>query len=157
CPVVRNVTAGRHAVLVHLTADTWAVVAATLAAAFLGALVAYIGSTRQQRKQAKQDVQARREQAARDARIRLETALAELLAAAHDVLIGIRAFREAHQRRTMPRYYLRVLAVLWHAIPSLTTFRDLIDYPALRPALGALLELERENTEAQRMVAIDVA
>lgn len=157
CQVVRNVRAGRHAVLVHLTADTWAVVAATLAAAFLGAIVAYIGSARQQRKQAERDVQARREQAAYDARIRLEAALAELLAAAQDVLIGVRAFREAHERRTMPRYYLRVLAVVWHAIPRLTTGRDLIDFPALRSALGAALELERENTEAQRMVAIDIA
>jgi membrane protein YqaA with SNARE-associated domain len=100
---VRNVRAGRHAVLVHLTADTWAVVAATLAAAFLGAIVAYIGSARQQRKQAERDVQARREQAAYNARIRLEAALAELLAVAQDVLIGVRAFREAHERRTMPR------------------------------------------------------
>ena len=101
CQVVRNVRAGRHAVLVHLTADTWAVVAATLAAAFLGAIVAYIGSARQQRKQAERDVQARREQAAYNARIRLEAALAEPLAAAQDVLIGVRAFREAHERRTM--------------------------------------------------------
>jgi len=73
------------------------------------------------------------------------------------VLIGVRAFREAHERRTMPRYYLRVLAVVWHAIPRLTTWRELVDYPALRSALGAALELERENTEAQRMVAIDIA
>ncbi len=152
-----NVRAARDAVLVHLTADTWAVVAATLAAAFLGAIVAYIGSARQQRKQTERDVQARREQAAHDARVRLEAAFAELLAAAQDVLIGVRAFREAHERRTKPRYYLRILAVLWHAIPSLTTWHDLIDYPALRSALGALLELERETTESQRMVAIDVA
>lgn len=152
-----NVRAERHAVLVHLTADTWAVVAATLAAAFLGAIVAYIGSARQQRKQAERDLQARHEQAAHDARIRLEAAFAELLAAAQDVLIGVRAFREAHERRTKPRYYLRILAVLWHAIPRLTTWGDLIDYPALRSALGALLELERETTEGQRMVAIDVA
>lgn len=155
--VVRNVRAGRHAVLVHLTADTWAVVAGTLAAAFLGAIVAYIGPTRQQRKQAERDAQVRREQAAHDARIRLEAALAELLAAAQDVLIGVRTIREAHERRTKLRYYFRVLAVVWHAIPKPSTWRDLIDYLALRSVLGAALELDRENIEAQRMVAIDIA
>jgi hypothetical protein len=154
---MRNVRAGRHAVLVHLTADTWAVVAATLAAAFLGAIVAYIGSARQQRKQAERDAQVRREQAAHDARMRLEATLAELLAAALDVLIGIRAIREAHERRTTRRYYVRVLAVLLHTLPRPTTWRDLIDYPVIRSALGAALELDRENTEAQRMVAIDTA
>jgi hypothetical protein len=46
---------------------------------------------------------------------------------------------------------------VWHAIPRLATWRDLIDFPALRGALGAALELERENTEAQRMLAIDIA
>jgi hypothetical protein len=128
-----------------------------LAAAFLGAIVAYIGSARQQRKQAQQDAQVRREQAAHDARIRLEAAVAELLAAAQDVLIGVRAIREAHERRTLVRYYVRVLAIVWHAIPKPTTWRDLIDYPALRSVLGASLELDRENLEGQRMVAIDIA
>jgi hypothetical protein len=85
---------------VHLTPDTWAVVASTVGAAFLGAIVAYIGSARQQRKQAERDAQVRREQAAHDARIRLEAALAELLAAAQDVLIGVRTIRQAHERRT---------------------------------------------------------
>lgn len=67
---MRHVRARRHAVLVHLTADTRAVVTATLTAAFLGAIVAYIGSARQQRKQAQRDAQVQREQAAHDARIR---------------------------------------------------------------------------------------
>jgi hypothetical protein len=132
-------------------------VAATLGAAFLGAIVAYIGSAHQQRKQAERDAQVRREQAAHDARIRLEAGLAELLAAAQDVLIGVRTIREAHERRTKFRYYVRVLAVVWHAIPMPTTWRDLIDYPVLRSVLGASLELDRDNTEAQRMVAIDMA
>jgi hypothetical protein len=143
---VRNVRAARHAVLVHLTADTWAVVAVTLAAAFLGAIVTYIGSTRQQRKQGQ-----------RDARIRLEAALAELLAASQDVLIGVNTIRRAHERRTRFRYYFRILAVEWHAIPRLTTWRDLVDYPAIRSALGAALELDREYMDAQRMVVMDIA
>jgi membrane protein YqaA with SNARE-associated domain len=157
CRVVQSALAVRDAVLVHLTADTWAVVASTMAAAFLGAIVAYIGLVRLQRKQAERDDQARREQAAHSARIRLEAALAELLAAAQDVLIGIRAIREAHARRTKVRYYVRVLAVMWHAIPRPATWRDLIEYPALRSVLGAALELDRENTESQRIVAIDMA
>lgn len=141
----------------HLTPDTWAVVAATVAAAFLGGLVTYIGSTRQQRKQAERDAEIRREQAAHDAQVRLKAALAELLAAAQDVLIGVRTIREAHQRRTKVRYYVRVLAVTWCAIPRPTIWRDLIDYPALRSVLGAALELDHESTEAQRIVAIDTA
>jgi len=78
---------------VHLTADTWAVVGSTVGAAFLGAIVAYIGAARQQRKQAERDAQIRREEAAHNARIRLEAGLAELLAAAQDVLIGVRTIR----------------------------------------------------------------
>lgn len=141
----------------HLTADTWAVVGATLAAAFLGAIVAYIGSARQQRKQAERETQVRQEQAAHDTRIRLEAALAELLAAAQDVLISVRTIREAHERRTLSRYYIRALAVVWHAVPRLATWRDLMDYPALRSVLGAALELDHENLEGQRIVAIDIA
>jgi hypothetical protein len=38
-----------------------------------------------------------------------------------------------------------------------TAWRDLIEYPTLRSALGAALELDREIIEAQRMVAIDTA
>lgn len=56
----------------------------------LGAIVAYIGSVLQQRKQADQDARIRLEDAAHDARVRLEAALAELLAASQDVLIGVR-------------------------------------------------------------------
>ena len=154
---MRNVRGKRHAVLVHLTADTWAAVAATLGAAILGAIVAYIGSAWQQRRQGERDAQVRREQAAHDARIRLEAALAELLAAAQDILIGVRTIREAHERRTKSRYYFRILAVVWHSIPKLTTWRDVIDYPTLNSVLGAALALDRENLEAQRMVAIDTA
>jgi hypothetical protein len=41
------------------------------------------------------------------------------------VLIGVRTIRETHERRTKFRYYLRVLAVLWNAIPRPGTWRDL--------------------------------
>jgi hypothetical protein len=153
----RSVGGIRHAVLVHLTADTWAAVASTVGAAFLGAIVAYIGAARQQRKQGERDAQVRRERAAHDARIRLEAGFAELLAAAQDLLIGVRTIRDAHQRRTNFRYYLRLLGVIWHAIPTLATWRDLVEYPTLRSALGALLDLEREITEAQRIVVLDIA
>jgi hypothetical protein len=128
-----------------------------VAATILGAIVGYIGSVLQQRKQADQDARVRREDAAHDARIRLEAALAELLAASQDVLIGVRTIREAHQRRTKPRYYLRLLAVVWHATPRLTTWHDLTDFPTINSVLGALLELDREITEGQRIVAIDTA
>lgn len=58
----------------------------------------------------------REEQAAREARIRMEHALSELLAAAQDLMIGVRAIRQAHERRTRWRFWLRFRP---HGLPRL--------------------------------------
>jgi hypothetical protein len=140
-----NVRTARHAVLVHLTADTWAVVAATVGAAFLGGIVTYLGSALQQRRQDK-----------RDSRIRTEGAVAELLSSALDILIGVRTIREAYARRTRPRFYLRVAGVLWSAVPELTNWRVLVETETLRSLLQRTLELEHDLTESSRVIALDL-
>ena len=131
---------------VHLTADTWAVVASTVGAAFLGAIVAYIGSALQQRRQDE-----------RVTRVRIERGVAELLSAAFDILMGVRAIREAHSMRTKPRYYLNAAGVLLTAMPELTSLSVLTEYETMRPMVRSALDLLRERTESSRVVALDVA
>ena len=130
----------------HLSADTWAVVAATVGAAILGGVVGYIGLALQQRRQAR-----------RDARIRTERAVAELLSAAVEIVMAVRAIREAYARRTRPRFYLRVAGVLWAAIPELTSLGALTDTETLRPLLRSALDLEHGLTESDRVTALDIA
>jgi hypothetical protein len=127
---------------VNQTAQTLALVGATLGAV----VITFLGTAFLQHLQAR-----------RDARQQLATGVAELLAAAQDVLIGVRTIREAHGQRTKLRFYLRLVATVSHAVPQPSTWRDLIDYPTLRPALGSLMSLERESAEAQRLVVIDTA
>jgi hypothetical protein len=67
----------------------WLTVAATVGAAFLGAIVAYMGAAHQQHRQAGQDARVRREQERREDRLRLENGIAEILSAAQDVLTGV--------------------------------------------------------------------
>jgi hypothetical protein len=136
---------------------TWALVISPIVAALLGVLVGFVGTSYQQRKQTERDDQIRQWQAAHDARIRLEAGLAELLAAAQDVIIGVRAIRQAHLRRTKFRYYIRLLGTFWHAISLPTTWRDLVEYPTLKTVLGSALEPDREITESERLVVLDAA
>lgn len=140
----------------HLTADTWAVVAATLGAAIVGGVLGYIGLSRQQRKQAERDAEVRREQAARETRIRLEGAVAELLAAAQDVLLSVNAVRYAHERRTRVRLTLRLLGRFFQEIPPVNSLKELREV-RLQPLLGRLLDIDQEEVEAQRTIALDVA
>lgn len=131
---------------VHLTADTWAVVASTVGAAFLGAIVAYIGSALQQRRQDE-----------RAARIRIERGVAESLSAALDILMGVRAMREAHSMRTKPRYYLNIAGVLLTAMPELASLNDLTEYETIRSLVRSALDLLHERSESSRVVALDLA
>lgn len=152
-PQIRaNVGPARHAVLVSQTAQTWALVGATLGAV----IITFIGTSYQQHRQADRDAQVRREQAAREARIRLEGAVAELLAAAQDVLLGINAVRYAHERRTRVRLTLRLLGRFVQEIPAVNSLRELREVRA-QPLLGRLLDIEQEEVEAQRMIALDAA
>jgi uncharacterized membrane protein YebE (DUF533 family) len=94
------------------TAQTWLTVAATLGAAILGGILAYIAAARQQSKQAKRDTRARPEQYEREDRMRLERGIAEVLAAAPDVLLAVEALPQANARRTLPRYCIRIAAMI---------------------------------------------
>ena len=137
-----NCQHGRHAFPVSQTAQTWAIVGATLGAV----VITFLGTSFLQHLQGR-----------RDDRHRLAAGIAELLAAAQDVLVGVRAIRQAHQRRTKFRYYIRLLATFWHAVPLPTSWRDLVEYPTLQPLVGSALEMDRELTESQRVVALDAA
>jgi hypothetical protein len=127
---------------VSQTAQTWALVGATLGAV----VITFLGTSFLQHLQAR-----------RDRRYRLAAGVAELLAAAQDVVVGVSTIRQAHQRRTKFRYYIRLLATFWHALPRLATSRDLLEYSALKPLVGSALELDREITASQRLVALDAA
>jgi hypothetical protein len=142
---------------VSQTAQTWAIVAATVGAAFLGAIVGYIGSALQRRRQDEHDAQIRREETAREARIRLEQNVAELLAAAQDLVIGIQAIRQAHQRRTLPRYYLRTIAGLFLAVPELTSLRVFGELETIKSLTRTALELDRDQMDVTRMITLDTA
>jgi hypothetical protein len=131
---------------VSQTEQTWAIVAATVAAAILGVIVGFIGTAFLQARQAKADT-----------RVRYENALAELLAAAQDLVIGIRAIRQAHERRTRPRYYLRIAAMIMRDWPVPGTWRDLADPSRWRPLLATALEADRYQLDESRLIALDLA
>lgn len=128
------------------TQQTWAIAGATLGAALLGVIVGFVGTAYLQGRQAK-----------RDTRNRLEGALAELLAAAQDLLIGVRAIRYAHERRTRTRYWVRVAAMFIRDYPAPDTWRDLADPARLRALMPTALEADRYQLDEARMVALDLA
>jgi hypothetical protein len=130
-----------------------------LVGATLGAvIITFVGTSYQQHRQAVRDDRMRKEQTQREARIRLESAIAELLAAAVDLLFGVRTVRLAHERRTKPMYYLRVSAILLCAVPagasSLTVFRQ---FDNMKTLLGAALDADRYQLDEARTIAVDLA
>jgi hypothetical protein len=142
---------------VNQIAQTWLTVGATLSAALLGAIVAYVGASRQQRKQAERDAEIRHEEAARQTRLRLEHASSELLAATQDLAIGVRTFRAAHSRRAGWRYYLRLAAMLMRDYPPPESWSDLRELSRLRPLLATALEADRYQLDDNRAFALDLA
>jgi hypothetical protein len=131
---------------VNSTQQTWAIVGATLGAALLGVIVGFIGTAYLQGRQAK-----------KDARNRLEGALAELLAAAQDLMIGVRVIRQAHERRTKSRFYLRLGGTILRDIPAVSTRRDLVELSSLKALLAAALELDRYQLDEARTIALDLS
>jgi hypothetical protein len=96
-------------------------------------------------------------QANREARHRLEAGTAELLTAAVDILLGARALRVAHGRRTKLSYYFRVAGELMAALPEMTSVQVLREWETMRPALSTLMRLERAGLEDDRTIALDTA
>jgi hypothetical protein len=92
-----------------------------------------MGAAHRQHRQAGEDARVRREQERREDRLRLENGIAEILSAAQDVLSGVQILRQAHERRTMPRYYLRLAATLMRDCPVLEKPGDLLDVRTLKP------------------------
>jgi hypothetical protein len=131
---------------VSQTAQTWAIVGATLGAAVLGVIVGFIGSAY---------LQSRQEKAG--ARKRLEGALAELLAAAQDLMIGVRVIRQAHERRTKPRFYLRLAAMFMRDYPAVGTWKDLVELSSMRALLATAVEADRYQLDEARTIALDLA
>jgi hypothetical protein len=127
---------------VNSAQQTWAVVAASL----LGVIVGLIGSAYLQGRQSK-----------KDARDRLEAALAELLAAAQDLTIGVQAIRQAHERRTKSRYYLRLAAMFMRDYPVPDTWRSLADPARLRALMPTVIEADRYQLDEARTIALDLA
>jgi hypothetical protein len=142
---------------VSQTAQTWLIVAATLGAAILGGVLAYIAAAHQQRKQAERDAEGRREQYRRADRMRLEHGVAEILAAAQDILLGVQTLRQALARRTTLKYYLRIAAMLLRDSPVPEKWGDLADPAKLRPLLATALEADRYQLDESRMIAMDAA
>ena len=127
------------------TAQTVALVVATLVAALLGVVVGFLLTSYQQRRQT-----------ARDDRIRNERAIADLLAAALDLMVGARALRSAHLRRTKKwRLYLGLAGEMFVAVPELTTVQVLTEHETLRSMAASALRLWRDQTADERMVALD--
>jgi hypothetical protein len=131
---------------VNSTEQTWAIVGATVGAALLGVIIGFIGTAYLQGRQAK-----------KDARNRLEGALAELLAAAQDLMIGVRAIRHAHERRTKARFYLRLGGMILRDFPAVSTSKDLVELPSLKAFLATVLEADRYQLDEARTVALDIA
>jgi hypothetical protein len=139
------------------TAQTWTIVVATLGAAFLGAIVAYLGARHQQKEQAKQDAKIRKELADREARIRLESGLAELLAAGQDLMIGVQAIRQAHERRTQFRFWMRFLVMVARDWPHVNSWRELAEPYRAQPLFATAIEAERNQLDESRTMTLDLA
>ncbi len=72
-------------------------------------------------------------------------------------MIGVQAIRQAHQRRTLPRYYFRAIAGLFLAVPELTSLRVLGELDTLKSLTRTALDLDRNQMDVTRMITLDTA
>jgi hypothetical protein len=145
-------------------------VIATVGAALLGVIITFIGTSYQQRAQA-----------AREARARQDAALAELLAAAEDLVLSVRAIWFTYADRPAVLRW-RINGVIWRATclmyrtdpPELpTTWRGWMPQNPLKNwrmlarmlarqatdvnLIGAALDMHQEIMDLRRMVTLDMA
>jgi predicted transcriptional regulator len=152
------------------TAQTWTLAIATISAALLGVIVTFVGTSYQQRAQA-----------AKEARARQDAALAELLAAAENLVLSVRAIWLNYSNRNLKWIYFRMYAVLVRAYgliyktdPSKlpTSWRGYItpQNPLKKKTylaaarlftdvnmIEAALEIDQQLKSFQRMLALDTA
>jgi hypothetical protein len=62
-----------------------------------------------------------------------------LLVAGQDLVIGIQAIRQAHERRTLPRFWLRLAPMIRAGLPKALTWRELAEPYTTRPLLGSVI------------------
>jgi len=92
-------------------------------------------------------------QARKEARTQRERAIGEVLAAANDLMNGLRVFRAAHARRTTWRYYLHLAATFLPYFSKLTGWRDLGEWENMKPICDSALQFDRYQTNQQRLIA----
>jgi hypothetical protein len=99
----------------------------------------------------------------REARRGRDQAIAELLTATVDLIVGIQAVRAAYQQQTRWRHYIRVAALVLSAAGSMMTSGEILswellgDWRRMSPGLDRVLAADRALDDNQRTIALDVA
>ncbi len=96
-------------------------------------------------------------QARKEARAQRDRAIGEVLAAANDLINGLRVFRAAHASRTTWRYYLHLAATFLPYLSKLTGWRDLGNWENMKPIYDSALQFDRYQTNQQRTVVLDLS
>ena len=119
--------------------------------AVLGGVLVFFGVQWQARWQARREERRARDQA-----------IAELLAAAVDLITGVQAIRAAYERRTSWRVRLRVIAAVFAAFGTAfggeesLTLDTVLNWRKEGPMLDRILAVDRELNEDQRIIALDL-
>lgn len=133
---------GMRAMLDRVTSTDVALVAA--AAPVFAVAVTFGGQGILDRQRAR-----RAEQQARDA------AVAELLAAAIDLLVGVEAVRVGYDLERRWPYYMRIAGAMLGPFFDLTKWKQLRDVRTMRAFMETALTLDREVTNKNRQTALD--
>ena len=92
--------------------------------------------------------------ATRDAR---DQAIAEVLAAAMDLVLAVASLRVAYQHRTALRERMLIAAAVLPDLSAVSSWRALTDISVVRPMLRTVGMLAREQDTAKRTLALDYA
>ncbi len=96
----------------------------------------------------------RNRRAARNAR---DAAIAELLAAAIDLVQAVNVIRSSWKHQTNWRARLLITAALVRDIPDLHSWKDLANRATMRKLLGTARDLAHDQDEAVRTFTLDYA
>jgi hypothetical protein len=92
-----------------------------------------------------------------EARAQRNRVIGELLAAATDLINGLRVFRAAHSRRTTWRYYLHLAVTFLPYLTKLTGWRDLGNWVNMKPIYDSALQFDRYQTDQQHTIVLDLS